>query len=199
MSAMLQVRGAFDPTGLCNPGKIIPAPRGCGEARAVATQTVTDPIATESGDASRSVFRNAELTKARTYPVVTAANSVTQTRAVKRHAQIAVKLNEDRIARELADIVGPQNVRRRSASNLMAASSGTARNIERAIEAAPSSEDEAAEIMKLAQREHLSVIPAGAGTWLDVGNSMRQADVILSTPRMSRIVQHEPADLVTTT
>src|SRR5438128_4731727 len=68
MSAMLQVRGAFDPTGLCNPGKIIPAPRGCGEARAVATQTVTDPIATESGDASRSVFRNAELTKARTYP-----------------------------------------------------------------------------------------------------------------------------------
>src|SRR6266571_1916912 len=38
MSAMLQVRAAFDPSGLCNPGKIIPAPRGCGEARAVATR-----------------------------------------------------------------------------------------------------------------------------------------------------------------
>src|SRR5256712_13355819 len=37
MAAMLQVRGAFYPTGLCNPGKIIPTPRGCGEARAVAT------------------------------------------------------------------------------------------------------------------------------------------------------------------
>ena len=38
MSAMLEVRAAFDPTGLCNPGKIIPMLRGCGEARV--TQTV---------------------------------------------------------------------------------------------------------------------------------------------------------------
>lgn len=33
MNAMLRVRAAFDPSGLCNPGKIIPLPRGCGEAR----------------------------------------------------------------------------------------------------------------------------------------------------------------------
>ena len=36
MRAMLQVRAAFDPEGLCNPGKIIPMLKGCGEARAVA-------------------------------------------------------------------------------------------------------------------------------------------------------------------
>ena len=36
MAAMLRVRSAFDPTGLCNPGKVIPALRGCGEARVVA-------------------------------------------------------------------------------------------------------------------------------------------------------------------
>src|SRR5213082_1041029 len=42
MSAMLQVRAAFDPTGLCNPGKIIPTPRGCGEARAVATRSMSE-------------------------------------------------------------------------------------------------------------------------------------------------------------
>jgi len=36
MSTMLKVRSAFDPQGLMNPGKIIPTPRGCGEARAVA-------------------------------------------------------------------------------------------------------------------------------------------------------------------
>jgi glycolate oxidase subunit GlcD len=36
IDAMLRVRAAFDPTGLCNPGKIIPTPKGCGEARAVA-------------------------------------------------------------------------------------------------------------------------------------------------------------------
>ena len=39
MDTMLRVRAAFDPSGLCNPGKIIPLPRGCGEGRAVATQT----------------------------------------------------------------------------------------------------------------------------------------------------------------
>ena len=36
MEAMLRVRAAFDPVGLCNPGKIIPVRRGCGEARTVA-------------------------------------------------------------------------------------------------------------------------------------------------------------------
>ena len=35
MNAMLSVRRAFDPLGLCNPGKIIPMLSGCGEARAV--------------------------------------------------------------------------------------------------------------------------------------------------------------------
>lgn len=34
MDAMLRVRAAFDPTGLCNPGKIIPILKGCGEKRA---------------------------------------------------------------------------------------------------------------------------------------------------------------------
>src|SRR5207302_7384502 len=42
MDVMLRVRAAFDPSGLCNPGKIIPLPRGCGEARAVATATVSE-------------------------------------------------------------------------------------------------------------------------------------------------------------
>jgi glycolate oxidase subunit GlcD len=52
MNAMLQVRAAFDPLGLCNPGKIVPMLRGCGEAKAVAsdngsaTQTVHMPIVT---------------------------------------------------------------------------------------------------------------------------------------------------------
>ncbi len=36
MDAMLRVRAAFDPTGVCNPGKVIPVLRGCGEARAIA-------------------------------------------------------------------------------------------------------------------------------------------------------------------
>jgi glycolate oxidase subunit GlcD len=42
MNAMLSVRRAFDPLGLCNPGKIIPMLRGCGEARAVSDETTDD-------------------------------------------------------------------------------------------------------------------------------------------------------------
>jgi glycolate oxidase subunit GlcD len=38
MNAMLRVRAAFDPLGLCNPGKIVPMLRGCGEAKAVASE-----------------------------------------------------------------------------------------------------------------------------------------------------------------
>src|SRR5712692_1090674 len=49
MDAMLRVRAAFDPSGLCNPGKIIPTPRGCGEARAVATRSVSVPRAVATG------------------------------------------------------------------------------------------------------------------------------------------------------
>ncbi|HEU4796185.1 MAG TPA: FAD-linked oxidase C-terminal domain-containing protein, partial [Pyrinomonadaceae bacterium] len=40
MNAMLTVRRAFDPLGFCNPGKIIPMLRGCGEARAVSVDFI---------------------------------------------------------------------------------------------------------------------------------------------------------------
>lgn len=43
MNAMLCVRAAFDPFGLCNPGKIVPMLRGCGEAKAVALSNESAP------------------------------------------------------------------------------------------------------------------------------------------------------------
>ncbi|HEU4932897.1 MAG TPA: FAD-binding protein [Pyrinomonadaceae bacterium] len=43
MNAMLSVRAAFDPLGLCNPGKIVPLLRGCGEAKAVASSNESAP------------------------------------------------------------------------------------------------------------------------------------------------------------
>ena len=43
MNAMLSVRAAFDPLGLCNPGKIVPMLRGCGEAKAVALSNESGP------------------------------------------------------------------------------------------------------------------------------------------------------------
>jgi len=44
MNAMLSVRAAFDPLGICNPGKIVPMLPGCGEGRAVA-ETSEPPVA----------------------------------------------------------------------------------------------------------------------------------------------------------
>ncbi len=31
LALMQRVRGVFDPNGLCNPGKVFPTPRMCGE------------------------------------------------------------------------------------------------------------------------------------------------------------------------
>ena len=31
LALMRRVRGVFDPRGLCNPGKVLPTPRLCGE------------------------------------------------------------------------------------------------------------------------------------------------------------------------
>ena len=47
MNAMLSVRSAFDPLGLCNPGKVIPMLRGCGEARAVSIKDDSPPLTLE--------------------------------------------------------------------------------------------------------------------------------------------------------
>jgi FAD/FMN-containing dehydrogenase len=43
MTAMLQVRAAFDPLGLCNPGKVVPMLRGCGEAKAIVSDIGSAP------------------------------------------------------------------------------------------------------------------------------------------------------------
>ncbi|HTG94215.1 MAG TPA: FAD-linked oxidase C-terminal domain-containing protein [Pyrinomonadaceae bacterium] len=62
MDAMLRVRTAFDPNGLCNPGKIIPMLRGCGEGRAVETSTTSVSTEESNGNVRRttaaSVIRN---------------------------------------------------------------------------------------------------------------------------------------------
>ena len=62
MDAMLRVRAAFDPNGLCNPGKIIPMLRGCGEGRAVETSITSVSTEESNGNVRRttaaSVIRN---------------------------------------------------------------------------------------------------------------------------------------------
>jgi glycolate oxidase FAD binding subunit len=57
---------------------------------------------------------------------------------------------------------------------------------------------ELSEIMQLAVAERWRVIPAGAGTWLEMGNQPVEMHLIVSTARMNRVLEYEPADLTAT-
>ncbi|MGZ8848222.1 MAG: FAD-linked oxidase C-terminal domain-containing protein, partial [Pyrinomonadaceae bacterium] len=185
MSVMLQVRAAFDPTGLCNPGKIIPAPGGCGEGRAIATHSVTEPQPV--GLASGSKIQ----------PEVEQALSRPPTNSGPRNkGLLAERMNEARIKNELSRLVGKEGVQRFLES--AAGSSMSFAGNERVLEVTPANSKQTGQVMEFASHENLSVIPAGAASWLDAGNPVNRADIVLSTRRMTRVVHHEPADLVAT-
>jgi len=62
----------------------------------------------------------------------------------------------------------------------------------------PGTERELAEILRLSNEAGLAVIPRGGGTKLGWGNSPARADLILSTARMTEIIEHAWADLTVT-
>jgi glycolate oxidase subunit GlcD len=191
MSAMLQVRAAFDPSGLCNPGKILPAPRGCGEARAIATSGVSPlPLGEDQGEGlARGNFVPLPIPPPRGEGVLNQAG-------IRNKGLLAERMDEARIKSELVRLVGREGVQRFSESPNN--SVGNFIGKERAIEVTPANSKQARQVMEFAALENLSVIPAGAATWLDAGNSIKHADIILSARRMGRILAHEPADLVAT-
>jgi glycolate oxidase subunit GlcD len=215
MTAMLQVRAAFDPSGLCNPGKIIPLPRGCGEARAVATQQLSEPEADgltlpdaarssapilpdKPGDGSNAVWRGGTGVPPVDHPQNARAtfkpHQYPNDHSPQKQTLVSTKLNDARIARDFSLIVGDQNARRLSESN-ESAFGNVAR---RPLEVAPQSAEAAAKVIQLAARENMSVMPAGGSNWLNAGNVSGPADLIVTTRRMTRLVRHEPADLVAT-
>jgi glycolate oxidase subunit GlcD len=185
METMLRVRAAFDPSGLCNPGKIIPLPRGCGEARAVATQQVSEPGAVATGSPQVNGDKNGLIgradSRAKTSPNV----------------RLAERLNEVRVLNELKQIAGAANVKKVLDSEVIAGTEFASAN-QRALIVTPETASEVSEVLTLARREGLSVVPAGNLSWIDIGNRVAQVDLILSTRRMTKMIRHEPADLVAT-
>jgi glycolate oxidase FAD binding subunit len=60
----------------------------------------------------------------------------------------------------------------------------------------PESIEEAGEVLSLASRAGLAVIPRGAGTKLHWGNPPSRVDLIVGTSRLNRVVEHAAGDLV---
>jgi glycolate oxidase FAD binding subunit len=62
----------------------------------------------------------------------------------------------------------------------------------------PGDEQELAAVLKLANDEALAIIPRGGGTKLAWGNPPKRANVVLSTARLNRVIEHAWADLTVT-
>src|SRR5467141_4508869 len=62
----------------------------------------------------------------------------------------------------------------------------------------PGTERELAEILRLSNEGGVAVIPRGGGTKLSWGNPPVRADLILSTARLTKIIEHAWADLTVT-
>ncbi len=66
------------------------------------------------------------------------------------------------------------------------------------VVAFPRNVEELSEMMRVASEERWRVIPAGAGTWLEMGNPPASLDLIISTAKLNRLLEYEPADLTAT-
>jgi glycolate oxidase subunit GlcD len=172
MRTMLKVRAAFDPAGLCNPGKIIPVLKGCGEARAVA----------EAKGAARgmNVGNSSNGRSVQFKPEEPAAHVTAQGVAKKTRGALDPSA-------ALAGIVGSEHVGVFTSGDDMSA-----------LVVEPATFEEVCEVLRLAESERWTVAPAGACTWLDAGEARAPANVVLKMTRLSRLVEHEPADLVAT-
>jgi glycolate oxidase FAD binding subunit len=66
------------------------------------------------------------------------------------------------------------------------------------VVAFPRNIEELSEVMQLAASEGWRIIPAGAGTWLEMGNRPLQTHLVVSTKMMNRVLEYEPSDLTAT-
>jgi len=67
-----------------------------------------------------------------------------------------------------------------------------------ALLARPGSAKEVADCLRVCAEAKVSVVPAGRMSWLECGNPLRRADVVLSLERMNRIIDYSPPDLTAT-
>ncbi|MBA2645424.1 MAG: FAD-binding protein, partial [Pyrinomonadaceae bacterium] len=202
LDAMLRVRAAFDPSGLCNPGKIIPAPPGCGEARRVVAQAAARAdvarTLTPTGDHADA---SPEIAHREIKHLSTAPNSPGVNRSTgKQTGRIALPhVTAQAGASYLHSTLFKSEPARQACARIVGeAHVAASPHAPGALVVAPATAKEVCEILRLASAEGWKIMPAGAGTWLNAGNPVRGANVIVKCDRLTSIVEHEPADLVAT-
>jgi glycolate oxidase FAD binding subunit len=62
----------------------------------------------------------------------------------------------------------------------------------------PTSVPEMQNVLRFASEQNLSVMPAGAGTKLGIGNIAEKINIVLATTRLNKVIEYEPADLTVT-
>jgi glycolate oxidase FAD binding subunit len=92
---------------------------------------------------------------------------------------------------DLRAIVGPAHARPATKDDALA-------GITPQFVAEPASESELAKVLQFANDARLAVIPRGGGTKLEWGNPLGRADVILSTIRLDKIIEHAWSDMTVT-
>jgi glycolate oxidase FAD binding subunit len=94
------------------------------------------------------------------------------------------------IAGSIQSIVGPGNVTLEPAI--------TIDGLSPKLLARPASAEEVAACLKVCSQLDAAVVPAGRMSWLECGNPLRGAHVVLSLDRMCRVIDYSPADLTAT-
>jgi len=95
------------------------------------------------------------------------------------------------IEEQLQAAVGAQNLRAATAEDTVA-------GLLPQFVAEPEDEQQLATLLSCANEAGIAVIPRGGGTKLEWGNPPKRAEVILSTARLNRVLEHAWADLTVT-
>ena len=92
------------------------------------------------------------------------------------------------IEHEFRAILAPDSIRAATAAEAVC-------GVQPRLVVEPGNEQQLAAVLRLANDRSLAVVPCGGGTKLSWGNPPSRADVILSTARLDKIIEHPWADL----
>jgi glycolate oxidase FAD binding subunit len=105
-----------------------------------------------------------------------------------------VKLTADQLAQRLASALGAEAV----IADTNAIAKGKIDDKQPHFICRPRSPEEIASALKICSEARAAVVPWGGGAAMAIGNPPRQADVILTTTRLDRVIDHDHANLTVT-